>query len=158
KATAHRSLISAALAVLPAVMPNKASPKAIVAETLRMLRRFILSLCICVSVGVSGIANHRHRSGRRFAPSRSPTRPATRQRPRPDAEIVGGEVSLCPPRAYVPFNLATWAALGKLPRQQSPAHYTLHVPPRAYSSSSGDHGRRDVWRMCKISTASFCTR
>jgi len=29
KATAHRSLISAALAVLPAVMPNKASPKAL---------------------------------------------------------------------------------------------------------------------------------
>src|SRR5258707_13609367 len=44
KATAHRSLISAAPAVLPAVMPNKASPKAIVAETLRMLRRFILAL------------------------------------------------------------------------------------------------------------------
>jgi hypothetical protein len=35
-------LISAALAELPAVMPNKASPKATVAETLRMLRRFIV--------------------------------------------------------------------------------------------------------------------
>ena len=39
-------------------MPNKASPKAIGAETLRMLRRFILSRHTCVSVGVSGIANH----------------------------------------------------------------------------------------------------
>src|ERR1051326_6965755 len=50
KAEADRSLISAALAVLPAVMPNKASPKEIVAKTLRMLRRFILSLrtrCRC---------------------------------------------------------------------------------------------------------------
>src|SRR6266700_2856109 len=44
KATAHRSLISAALAVLPAVMPNKVSPNATVTETLRMLRRFMLSL------------------------------------------------------------------------------------------------------------------
>jgi hypothetical protein len=58
KATAHKSLISAALAVLPAVMPNKASPRAIVAETLRMLRRFILSLRNHVSASVSGIANH----------------------------------------------------------------------------------------------------
>ena len=42
KATADRSLISAAFAVLPAVMAKKASPNAIVAETLRMLRRFIV--------------------------------------------------------------------------------------------------------------------
>src|SRR6266566_1650097 len=42
KATAHRSLISAAFAVLPAVMPNKARPNAIFAEMLRMLRRFIV--------------------------------------------------------------------------------------------------------------------
>src|SRR6266571_4386683 len=79
KATAHRSLISAALAVLPAVMPNKASPKAIVAETLRMLRRFILSLHTCVSVGVSGIPTIK-RSGRRFAPSRREAGAAVRQR------------------------------------------------------------------------------
>src|SRR5215472_8729273 len=42
KATADRSLISAAFAVLPAVMAKKASPNAIVAETLRMRVRFIV--------------------------------------------------------------------------------------------------------------------
>jgi hypothetical protein len=87
KATAHRSLISAALAVLPAVMPNKANPNAIVAETLRMLRRFILSHPTCISVGCQW-----------FAPSRSATRPAARQRSQPDAENSGGEVSLLPHR------------------------------------------------------------
>jgi hypothetical protein len=40
------------------VMPNKASPKYIVAKTLRMLRRFVLSL-LHGSIGVSDIANNR---------------------------------------------------------------------------------------------------
>src|SRR6266478_9614768 len=37
----------------------------------------------------------------RLAPSRSATRPAARQRPRPDVENSGGEVSCCPRRAVL---------------------------------------------------------
>src|SRR5262249_8974385 len=95
KATAHRSLISAALTIFPAVVPKKASPKAIVAETLRMLRLFILFHRTCLSVGVSGIANQTiKRTGRKLAPSQSATPPPARRRLLPDARIGGGEVSL----------------------------------------------------------------
>jgi hypothetical protein len=61
-----------------------------------MPRRFILSLRTCVSVGVSGIANHQ-RSGRRFAPSRSAIRPAARQHPLPDAESTTWKFHGVPP-------------------------------------------------------------
>jgi hypothetical protein len=43
KATAHRSLISAALAATPTVVPIKATPNTIFAETLNMLRQFMFS-------------------------------------------------------------------------------------------------------------------
>src|SRR5205085_3528528 len=57
KATAHRSLISAALAVFPAVVASKASPNVIVAEILNALRRFILA-CPQLFGRVSGMVNH----------------------------------------------------------------------------------------------------
>src|SRR5262245_16661670 len=61
----------------------------------------------------------------RLAPAQSAARPTARQRPRPDAEIVGGEVSEPPLPGGVRRGCDSWENLRNLLKRNGPIWHQL---------------------------------